>query len=386
MFLKKTLYNQDFELLLIEKNEQLNFFCELINSNDVLAIDTEFTRRNTYYPILSTIQIALKKTNKFKLLALIDVIKCPNISQILKIINNPQITKIFHCSLQDLQIFHKISQLVPINIYDTQIMANFCQEKPNIGYSSLVKNLFSIEICKKMQNSDWQSRPLNQSQIDYAMVDVLFLHEIYENFLKILNSRHQFDWFIEEMRNFIDKISSENSPNLIKSFQISKLDLPTINNLNKLIFLREKFAKIYNLPREHLLKNNDLLNIAKIDKKIFNSNNLPQNLPIEFSQIIADEITKDDILSPIKLPTGLDIIDKKNIDKIKSLVAKISKKFQFNEQFLLNNNQIKNIVINKNVKNSINDWRYKILGDQIEQIIYNQHENNHRKLENESRL
>ena len=84
MFLKKTLYNQDFELLLIEKNEQLNFFCELINSNDVLAIDTEFTRRNTYYPILSTIQIALKKTNKFKLLALIDVIKCPNISQILK--------------------------------------------------------------------------------------------------------------------------------------------------------------------------------------------------------------------------------------------------------------------------------------------------------------
>jgi ribonuclease D len=150
--------------------------------------------------------------------------------------------------------------------------------------------------------------------------------------------------------------------------------------------LREKFAKIYNLPREHLLKNLDLLNIAKFDKNNFNEENLPQYLSNEFKKIIGEEIIKDDISPSIELPIKLDLIDKKNIDKIKSLIAKISKKIQFNEQFLLNNNQIKNIVINNNVKNSINGWRYQIFGNQIEQIIFNQHENNHRKLENEPRL
>jgi len=386
MFIKKTLYNCEFEFLLIENIEQLNFFCDQINSNDILAIDTEFTRKSTYYPILSTIQIALKQPAKLKKLVLIDVIKCSNISKIINIINKPQITKIFHCSLQDLQIFYNISKQFPKNICDTQIMANFCQEPSNIGYSNLVKNLFSVEICKKMQNSDWQSRPLNQSQIDYAMVDVLFLHEIYENFLQILNSRKQFDWFVEEMNDYIDKILSDNSPNLIKSFQISKLDKLEINRLNKLIILREKFAQIYNLPREHLLKNLDLLNIAKFDKNNFNEENLPQYLSKEFKKIIGEEIANNDILPSIELPIKLNLIDKKNIDKIKSLIAKISKKIQFNEQFLLNNNQIKNIVINNNVKNSINGWRYQIFGNQIEQIIFNQHENNHRKLENEPRL
>ena len=150
--------------------------------------------------------------------------------------------------------------------------------------------------------------------------------------------------------------------------------------------MREKFAKIYNLPREHLLKNLDLLNIAKFDKNNFNEENLPQYLSNEFKKIIGEEIIKDDISPSIELPIKLDLIDKKNIDKIKSLIAKISKKIQFNEQFLLNNNQIKNIVINNNVKNSINGWRYQIFGNQIEQIIFNQHENNHRKLENEPRL
>ena len=70
MFIKKTLYNCEFEFLLIENIEQLNFFCDQINSNDILAIDTEFTRRSTYYPILSTIQIALKQTAKLKKLVL----------------------------------------------------------------------------------------------------------------------------------------------------------------------------------------------------------------------------------------------------------------------------------------------------------------------------
>ena len=49
------------------------------------------------------------------------------------------------------------------------MMANFCEKDFNVGYSSLVKEIFKIEICKDMQISNWQNRPLNSSQIDYAL-------------------------------------------------------------------------------------------------------------------------------------------------------------------------------------------------------------------------
>jgi ribonuclease D len=382
MYLKKTLYNSDFEFCLIENSQQLKNFCEQIIDGDIIAIDTEFTRRVTYYPILSTIQIALKKTNQKKILALIDVVSCKDITLIINIINNIKIVKIFHSSLQDLQIFHKISQKIPQNVFDTQIMANFCQQNANIGYSALVKNLFSVDICKKMQNSDWQSRPLNQSQIDYAIVDVLFLHEIYENFCDILKSSNQYDWLIEEMQNYVDKIFKTNPNNLLKSFNISKFDKITINRLNNLLLLREKYAKICDLPREHLIKNDDLLDLANLSKNI----SFYQNLPTDFVKEISSQLNDIDEISDLDFPIKLTAGQKNYLDKIKSLISKIAKKYQFSEQFLLNNNQIKNIVINNNVKNSINGWRYQIMGNQIEQILFTKHENNHRKLENESRL
>ena len=67
------------------------------------------------------------------------------------------------------------------------LLSNFCEKNFNVGYASLVKEIFNIEISKEMQISNWQQRPLSKNQIDYALVDVIFLHEIYENFLKSIS-------------------------------------------------------------------------------------------------------------------------------------------------------------------------------------------------------
>ena len=108
-----------------------------------------------------------------------------------------------------------------------------------------------------------------------------------------------------------------------------------------------KFAKIYDLPREHLIKNLDLLDIANKSKNVSSI----KKLPAEFAKKINDEINKIDPQNIIDFPYKLSSLQKNHIDKIKSVVAKISKKYQLNEQFLLNNNQIKNIVINNNIFN-----------------------------------
>jgi len=372
MFQKKIIHNIIFDFALIEKQQDLNNFLELIKDGSVIAIDTEFTRRTTYYPILSIIQIALKKLDNSKIIVIIDALQNLDLSALNNKINNPKITKILHSSLQDLQIFYQISKNYPQNICDTQIMANFCQKDFNVGYSTLVKEIFNIEISKEMQISNWQVRPLSKNQIDYAVVDVVFLHEIYENFLESLKINNQVTWFEEEMRDFVVKSLDENNKNLMRQISTRGKSKKQIAQLSNLVLLREKFAQIQNIPREHLLKNEDLEKIVE-NSQDFNFHKL------NLKNIFIDEIKKtlkiDDNFVDNNEDLFMNEYHKKIVNEIKSLISKIAQKYKVKEQFLLSSNQTKRIVKYNNAKSEMSNWRYKILGKEIE-ILLKKYENN----------
>ena len=62
-------------------------------------------------------------------------------------------------------------------------------------------------------------------------------------------------------------------------------------------------------------------------------------------------------------------------NQIKSLIAKIAKKYKIKEQFLLSSTQIKNIIKVNKIKGEVNNWRYEILGKEIENLL-KKYENN----------
>ena len=372
MFEKKIIHNIVFDFALIENLLDLNNFLSLINDKSIIAIDTEFTRRTTYYPILSIVQIALKNADNSKIIVIIDAVLCNDLSGLIDKISNPKIIKILHSSVQDLQLFFQISNKLPQNIVDTQIMANFCEKVFNIGYSNLIKEIFKIEICKKMQISNWQQRPLTKNQIDYALVDVIFLHEIYENFLTIIKKNNQEAWLEEEMNDFIKKSLIENNKNLIKHFSIRGKSKKQIAQLNNLAILRDQLAQRQNVPREHLITNENL------EKIVENSVNF------DFNKLNLKNIFVEEIKNSLKIENNIVDNDeeflinehhKKIINQIKSITAKIAQKYKIKEQFLLNSNQIKKILKLGIIKGEINNWRYKILGNEIENIL-KKYENN----------
>jgi len=372
MFQKKNIHNLVFDFALIANQQDLNNFSDLITDDAIIALDTEFTRRTTYYPILSTIQVALKNLDGSKIIVIIDALQSIDLTDFINKINNPKIVKILHSPLQDLQIFYQISKKYPKNIYDTQMMANFCEKDFNIGYSSLVKEIFNIEICKNMQISNWQNRPLNSSQIDYALVDVIFLHEIYENFLEFLKKRHQVEWFKEEMVDFINKSLDENYKNLMRHFSTRGKSKQQISHLHNLVLLREKFAQIQNIPREHLLKNEDVEKIAENFQDFdFNKVNLKNIFIEEIKKVLTIKENFLDINEDFFMNDKL----KEIANQIKSLTTKIAKKYKIKEQFLLSSAQIKNIARVNKIKGEVNNWRYEILGKEIENLL-KKYENN----------
>jgi ribonuclease D len=361
---KKEIYNNIINFYYLDNQTELNNFCEILLDYNEIAIDTEFTRRNTYYPIISTIQIAVKKnSDPFKILALIDLKSSINIDKFMDIIYNKNIIKIFHASIQDLQIFYEIHKKHPVNIVDTQIMASFADYQNNISYFNLVKEIINVEISKEQQLSDWQKRPLTQLQINYALSDVLFLHEIYQYLNQKLIVNNRKEWFLENMQDFVNVSLDEDNQSYLKHFSYRNKTPLQIDQIKKIAILREKYAKILDIPREHLLKNALIENIVAEDSFI-QKININKDFLREIKIILANKQL------PININNDFLLTQKnENYKKIKSLVSKIAIDLNINEQLLINNKQIINIIKSNDVKNNIASWKYKIFGSEIEKIL-----------------
>ena len=102
----------------IDTEEALIAFCKQIADAPWLAVDTEFLREKTYYPQLCLIQVATEDV-----IACIDPLVLTDLSPILDVIYNPDITVVFHAARQDLELFYLLRNDLPSPIFDTQLAA-----------------------------------------------------------------------------------------------------------------------------------------------------------------------------------------------------------------------------------------------------------------------
>ena len=128
---------------IIRDNSTLKKFCNKCIKEKVLAIDTEFIRENTYYPILCLIQIA---SDSFS--AVIDPLSEIDLRPVWEILSNKNILKVFHAGREDIEIFFNLTGKIPRPIYDTQIAAMFCGLGDQVSYEGLVNNFLRLTISK----------------------------------------------------------------------------------------------------------------------------------------------------------------------------------------------------------------------------------------------
>jgi ribonuclease D len=352
----------------ITSQSELNDVVALVRKKKLVAIDTEFTRETTYYPILSIIQLAVKSSDENVELFIIDCLSDVDLSEFFQIIADEKITKIFHSSTQDLQIFYHQSRLVPKNVMDTQVMANFCGFDFNTGYSNLVEKLFQKKLDKKNQRSDWQARPLRKSQIEYAFLDVFFLIKIYEEFLKILESKNRAEWFFEEMEYFISKTLTSSTENLKRRFSFRDRSAKEISKIKDLILWRESCAQRIDVPRQHLLKDELIEKIAISQNFDFKfSSNITKEMISEMKKIIDHEVESFEKEKRFFMSEKQKIFYK----DAKKLINKISVKENFKDQFLITSLDLKKAVCEEKFFNEkIAGWRYQFFGKELEQLSH----------------
>src|SRR5713101_4841903 len=167
---------------LITDTATLAQFCARQQGTAFVAVDTEFMRERTFWPILCLVQLAGPE----EAVAVDALAPGIDLAPLLSLMNDPDILKVFHAARQDLEIFFQLSDRVPHPVFDTQVAAMVCGFGDAASYETLVRKLAKASLDKASRFTDWAHRPLTERQLEYALADVVHLRTVYERLQQAL--------------------------------------------------------------------------------------------------------------------------------------------------------------------------------------------------------
>ena len=244
---------------LITETDALAAFCGRLAGADFIAVDTEFMREKTYWPILCLVQIA----GPDEAAAIDPLAPGIDLAPMLRMLADPTILKVFHAARQDVEIFCHMTGDVPRPLFDTQIAAMVCGFGESASYETLANKLAGAAIDKSSRFTDWSHRPLSERQLAYALADVVPLRKVYERLSARLARTGRALWVAEEMAALSDPGTYRADP--AEAWRRLK---PRTNNRRALALVRdlaawrELAAQKRDIPRNRLVRDEALLEIA----------------------------------------------------------------------------------------------------------------------------
>ena len=244
---------------LIQTTEELIQFCERLRQYPFITIDTEFIREKTYWPQLCLIQMASVDEA-----ACIDPLaKGIDLSCVFDLMQESSVTKVFHAARQDAEIFYHLTGRVPAPLFDTQVAAMVCGFGESVSYQTLVSRLAHTDIDKTTRFTDWSRRPLTEKQLRYALSDVTHLRTVYKALLEELEKSGRRPWFSQEIAVLQDEKTYRNDPqDAWKKIKQNSGNPEFLALLRALAAWREEEAQRLDRPRKHVLRDEQLLEIA----------------------------------------------------------------------------------------------------------------------------
>ena len=244
---------------LITNTDELAKLVDRLSNHEFIAVDTEFMRENTYWPILCLLQVASPEEA-----AAIDPQAELDLTPILDLmVENKEVLKVFHAGGQDLEIIHNLTGKVPNPLFDTQIAAMALGHGEQVGYSNLIESLLGHSLDKGARFTDWSRRPLDKRQIDYAIADVTHLATIFPRMVDRLRKNGRGAWLDEEMERLADPSSFAFDPqDAWKRLKLPSRNPAVLGRLKALAAWRETEARSKNLPRGRIVKDDTLGELA----------------------------------------------------------------------------------------------------------------------------
>ena len=255
---------------IIRTTSELSQFCDYAYNFDYITVDTEFLRERTYYPKLCLIQLAIPGDQKNSAVLIDPLVGHLDLTPLYELFLNTDVVKVFHAARQDLEIFFNDKKIIPNPLFDTQLAAMVCGFGEQVGYETLVRSICNVNLDKSSRFTDWSMRPLTKNQQQYALADVTHLRQIYEHLNEKLKRNGRETWLEEELNTLKNPETYITRPNEAwKRIKSRSKSSNFLGILARLAEFRETYAQKNNIPRNRVVKDDALMELASLKPKSF---------------------------------------------------------------------------------------------------------------------
>jgi ribonuclease D len=355
---------------IITTTDELARFSKALRERRFFAVDTEFMREKTYWPILCLIQAAADGEE-----AIIDPMAAGiDLAPFLDVLADTQVTKVFHAARQDIEIFFQLMGAVPAPIFDTQVAAMACGFGEQIGYEPLVRALTGAAIDKGSRFTDWARRPLSDAQLHYAISDVTYLRDAYAILAARLEKDSRLAWVDEEMAALRDPALYRVDPE--RAFMRLKLRGVRGGDVGPLIALaewREREAQDKNVPRGRILKDEAIFELARMKPASAEELGRARTIPQGFERSrtahqILEAIARGRKIARDQLP-DIERDDRRAaappdvVELLKVLLKRQSEKYGVAARLIATGDDLELIALGRTDSAALDGWRREVFGE-----------------------
>lgn len=358
----------------ITHNNELAELCLHLRQQAAIAVDTEFMRSDTFYPIAGLIQIS-DGTQGY----LIDPLTITEFSPLIELFLNEAVTKVLHSCSEDMEVFECLLGIVPSPIFDTQIAAAFAGFGFSLGYAPLIKAVLHTDIPKDETRSDWLQRPLSASQIKYAALDVAHMLIVYGKFLQILKTSERLQWVKDDCADLVTNARKPENFNgaYCKVGYAWKLRPQELAILRDLCVWRETESRHRDIPRNRLVKESALWEMARKQPQdvtqLQRIDDIPSRTIKNDAQALLDIIrttaVSDAVTWPERLNPPLAQSEAPIVKNLKQFVRDAAEKLNLPAEILIRKKEYEDLVRsgmesgNYILSERLNGWRYAVIGE-----------------------
>lgn len=364
------------EPIWIAQDQELAELCARWRQQAAIAIDTEFMRSETFYPIAGLIQVGDGRG-----CYLIDPLAITDFSPLRELLLDPAVTKVLHSCSEDLEVFQRLLDLVPSPLFDTQIAAAFAGYGFSLGYAGLVKAVLNIDVPKEETRSDWLQRPLSVAQLKYAALDVAHMLVVYGKLLQQLKATGRLQWVKEDCADLVT--NARQPDDFTQAYRkvgfAWKLRSQELATLQQLCIWRETEARERNVPRNRLVKEPVLWEIARRQpsdlEQLQRIRDLPPRTLRDYGDqllaIVAASGASDPASWPERLPPPLAIREAAQLKRLKKHVRDLAEKLDMPVEIFVRKKEYEELLRSGLhgeefvLPSRLQGWRFEVVGQAL---------------------
>lgn len=244
---------------MVTTDRQLQQVCKALREAGTFGFDTEFIRERSYLPQVCLVQAAAPGV-----VVMIDPFEV-DMSPFWDLVLDATLEKIVHAGQQDLEMCYLHTGRAGANIFDVQVAAGMAGLPYPLSYEKLVRQVLGVRVPAGQTYSEWSRRPLTDSQLRYAVADVLHLTPLRNDLKGRLKALGRLGWLKEELRPWEEaEPYAGKGPGLWQRIRGWKALRPRqLAILREVAPVREEAARKADVPPRTLLRDEVLAGVAR---------------------------------------------------------------------------------------------------------------------------